>query len=66
MHLEPFDNNLYLIIVPTLYSLVYTTSCAAERVVKRIRRAYWAPFYRLTGTASEEEDFPGSTGASEK
>ena len=57
---------LTLVVVPTLYSLVYTTSCAAERGVKRIRRAYWAPFYRLTRTAPEEGDLPEATGASEK
>ena len=57
---------LTLVVVPTLYSLVYTASCAAERGVKRIRRAYWAPFYRLTGTAPEEDDSPGSPGAGEK
>jgi multidrug efflux pump subunit AcrB len=57
---------LTLVVVPTLYSLIYTTSRAAERGVKRIRRAYWAPFYRLTGTAPEEEDSPRSTGAGEK
>jgi len=45
-----------LIVVPTLFSLVYTTSRAAERGVKRIRRAYWKPFYRLTGTTPEEEE----------
>jgi len=47
---------LTLVVVPTLYALVHTTSQAAERGVKRIRRAYWAPFYRLTGTASEEKE----------
>ncbi len=47
---------LTLVVVPTLYSLVYTTSRAAERGVKRIRRAYWKPFYRLTGTTPEEEE----------
>jgi hypothetical protein len=57
---------LTLVVVPTLYSFVYTTSCAAERGVKRIRRAYWAPFYRLTGTAPEDEDSPGSRAADEK
>ncbi len=57
---------LTLVVVPTLYSFVYTTSCAAERGVKRIRRAYWAPFYRLTGTAPEDEDSTESTGTSEK
>jgi len=57
---------LTLVVVPTLYSLVYSTSCAAERSVKRIRRAYWAPFHRLTGTAPDEEDSSGSPGAGEK
>ncbi|UCH06451.1 MAG: efflux RND transporter permease subunit [Deltaproteobacteria bacterium] len=46
---------LTLIVVPTLYSLVYTSSRAAGRGVRRIRRAYWAPFYRLTDTSPEEE-----------
>jgi multidrug efflux pump len=46
---------LTLVVVPTLYSLVYTTGRAAERGVKSIRRAYWAPFHRLTGTTPEEE-----------
>lgn len=46
---------LTLVVVPTIYALVYTASRAAERGVKRIRRAYWAPFYRLTGTTSDEE-----------
>jgi multidrug efflux pump subunit AcrB len=46
---------LTLVVVPTLYSLVYTTSIGAERGVKKVRRAYWAPFYRLTGTTPEEE-----------
>ena len=47
---------LTLVVVPTLYSLFYTTSRAAERWVKRVRRAYWKPFYRLTGTTPEEEE----------
>ena len=46
---------LTLIVVPALYSLVYTSSRAVGRAVRRIRRAYWAPFYRLTGTSPEEE-----------
>ena len=46
---------LTLVVVPTLYALVHTTSQAADRAVKRIRRAYWAPFYRLTGTTAEEK-----------
>jgi len=47
---------LTLVVVPTLYSLVYTGSRAAGRGVKAVRRAYWAPFYRLTGTNPEEEE----------
>jgi len=46
---------LTLIVVPTLYSLVYTSSRAVGGAVRRIRRAYWAPYYRLTGTTPEEE-----------
>jgi len=46
---------LTLVVVPTLYSLVHTTSRSVERGVKRIRRAYWAPYYRLTGTTPEDE-----------
>jgi multidrug efflux pump subunit AcrB len=46
---------LTLVVVPTLYSLVYTTSRAAERGIKKIRKAYWAPFYWLTGTKPEDE-----------
>ena len=46
---------LTLVVVPTLYSLVYTTSRAAERGAKGVRKAYWAPFYRLTGTTPDEE-----------
>jgi len=49
---------LSLVVVPTLYSLVYTSNRAAERGIKRIRRAYWRPFYRLTGTTPEDEDRP--------
>ncbi len=47
---------LTLVVVPTLYSMVYTTSRAAERSVKGIRRLYWAPFYRITGTTPEKEE----------
>jgi multidrug efflux pump subunit AcrB len=47
---------LTLVVVPTLYSLVYTGSRAAERGVRRLRQAYWAPFYRLTGIKPEEEE----------
>jgi len=47
---------LTLVVVPALYSLVYTSSLSAGRGAKRIHRAYWALFYRLTGTAPEEEE----------
>jgi multidrug efflux pump len=46
---------LTLVVVPTLYSLAYTTGIASERGMKRVKKAYWAPFYRLTGTKPEEE-----------
>jgi multidrug efflux pump subunit AcrB len=53
---------LTLVVVPTLYALMYTTSRAAQRGVRRVRRAYWAPFYRLTGTAPQDEGYdPRST-----
>jgi multidrug efflux pump len=46
---------LTLVVVPTLYSLAYTTGIVSERGMKRVKKAYWAPFYRLTGTKPEEE-----------
>jgi multidrug efflux pump len=46
---------LTLVVVPTLYALVYTASRKMSRGVRMIRRAYWAPFHRLTGTAPEED-----------
>ena len=46
---------LTLVVVPTLYSLVHTSSRAAERGIKALHRAYWRPFYRLTGTSPMEE-----------
>ena len=46
---------LTLVVVPTLYSLVYSITDAAEKGVAAIRRAYWRPFYRLTGTKPEQE-----------
>jgi len=49
---------LTLVVVPTLYALIYTSSRAIKRGVKLVRRAYWAPFYRLTGTSSEEREQP--------
>jgi len=46
---------LTLVVVPTLYSLVYTSGKAAEGAIKRIRRAYWTPYYRLTGVDPERD-----------
>ncbi|MDB9823428.1 efflux RND transporter permease subunit [Deltaproteobacteria bacterium] len=45
---------LTLVVVPTLYSLAYTTGRASERGIESVKRAYWAPFYRLTGTTPEK------------
>jgi len=46
---------LTLVVVPTLYALIYTTSHKASRLFKRIYHAYWAPLYRITGVSSEEK-----------
>jgi multidrug efflux pump subunit AcrB len=46
---------LTLVVVPTLYALVHTSSLAMISANKRIQKAYWKPFYRITGL-SEEED----------
>lgn len=46
---------LTLVVVPTLYSLIYTTTQGAERALRKTRRAYWNRFYRLTGTQPEEQ-----------
>ena len=45
---------LTLVIVPTLYSLVFTTSRSAERFARAVKRIYWAPYYRITGTSPDE------------
>ncbi|MBN1276127.1 MAG: efflux RND transporter permease subunit [Deltaproteobacteria bacterium] len=47
---------LTLVVVPTLYSLVHSWTISSKRGVERLKKAYWAPFYRLTGT--KPEDFP--------
>jgi hypothetical protein len=31
---------------------------AFEKTVNMIRRAYWVPYYRLTGTTPPEEEIP--------
>jgi len=45
---------LTLVVVPTLYSLMYTSGIAYENGMKKLKKAYWAPFYRLTGTKPED------------
>ena len=45
---------LTLVVVPTLYSLVESTGRSAGNVIRWIGRAYWAPFYRITGTRPED------------
>jgi multidrug efflux pump len=47
---------LTLLVVPTVYSLLHSASDASSRGVKKIKRAYWAPFHRLTGTKQEDEE----------
>jgi predicted RND superfamily exporter protein len=46
---------LTLVVVPTLYSLTHTSSLAFKRGRQRLKRAYWAPFYRLTGIRPEDD-----------
>jgi multidrug efflux pump len=57
---------LTLVVVPTLYALIYTTSRKAGHWVKRIHHAYWAPFYRLTGTSPEQEEHRRLAGFNEE
>lgn len=47
---------LTLVVVPCLYALIYTGSRATQRGTQAIKRAYWAPFYRLTGRRPVEEE----------
>ncbi|MFC1495374.1 efflux RND transporter permease subunit, partial [Thermodesulfobacteriota bacterium] len=43
---------LTLVVVPTLYSFMYTSGISYKRNVEKLKRAYWAPFYRFTGKDS--------------
>jgi multidrug efflux pump len=45
---------LTLLVVPALYSLFHSASDASGKGIRAIRKAYWAPFYKLTGTKPEE------------
>jgi len=46
---------LTLVVVPTLYALVHTTSLAASRSLRWIHRMYWKPYYWLTGEQKEDQ-----------
>ena len=50
---------LTLVVVPCLYALIYTGARATQRGAEAMKRAYWAPFYRLTGGRPVEEEQPG-------
>ncbi len=45
-----------LVVIPTLYSLIYTAGRASEKRLESIKKAYWAPFYRITGTGPEKDE----------
>jgi multidrug efflux pump len=45
---------LTLVVVPTLYSLMHSWTISSKHGVERLKKAYWAPFYRLTGTKPED------------
>jgi multidrug efflux pump len=46
---------LTLVVVPTMYSLAHSYTLASKQWIKRVKRAYWAPFYRITGTKPEDD-----------
>ncbi|MFH1489723.1 MAG: efflux RND transporter permease subunit [Pseudomonadota bacterium] len=46
---------LTLVVVPTLYSMTYTGSLVTGRAAGAVKKAYWKPFYFLTGEKPEEE-----------
>ncbi len=47
---------LTLVVVPTLYSLQHSGTQAARRALDTLRRAYWAPYNRLTGSSLPERE----------
>jgi len=47
---------LTLVVVPTLYALVHTSSLAMISAVKWTQKAYWKPFYRITGLSEKDEE----------
>ncbi len=46
---------LTLLVVPTLYSLVHTSSLASSRFLRWIHRMYWTPYYKITGVKPPQE-----------
>ncbi len=46
---------LTLVVVPTLYALIHTSSLAMASAIKWIQKAYWKPFYRITGLSEADE-----------
>jgi len=46
---------LTLVVVPTLYSLVYTGSLTLSRSVKTVQRGYWGLFNRMVGNREGEK-----------
>jgi multidrug efflux pump len=51
-----FATVLTLVVVPTLYALVHTSSLAMASSIKWIQKIYWKPFYRITGLSEEDEN----------
>jgi len=51
-----FATVLTLVVVPTFYALIHTSRLGMASAVKRIQRAYWKPFYRITGLPEEDEN----------
>jgi multidrug efflux pump len=50
-----FATVLTLVVVPTFYALLHTSSLAMSSGLRWIHKAYWKPFYRITGLSEEEE-----------
>ena len=44
---------LTLVVVPTLYALIHTSSLGMASATKWIQKAYWKPFYRIMGIPEE-------------
>ena len=51
-----FANVLTLVVDPTFYALIHTSSLGMASAIKWIQKAYWKPFYRMTGLSEEDEN----------